>query len=289
MDVKMENPLSAPKIFKAYDIRGVYGEELDEGMAYLVGRSVATQLILQKNSTGRIKKVLVGHDMRASSGPLRDALVKGIRDQGVDVVHIGLCSTPMFYWATQKYEAGVMVTASHNPAKYNGFKMCKDGAFPVGEISGMKDIEQLVLTQNFPDSTHEGKYEEQHVLDAFLNFNLSFLKTDKPFKVVIDAGNGMGGYVYGELLKKLPTNIHIIPMFFEPDGTFPNHEANPLNPATMEQLKERVVLENADLGLAIDGDEDRCVFVDTLLPLLQNKYWLSIRAARLSMIFDNPE
>jgi phosphomannomutase len=251
----------APKIFKAYDIRGVYGEELDEGLAYLIGRAAAMMMI-RKQSTDRTAKVLVGRDMRTSSIPLRDALVRGIRDQGVDVVDIGLCSTPMFYWATQGYEAGVMVTASHNPAKYNGFKMCKDGAFPVGEISGMKDIERMVFEQDFPSADRHGDYEEREVLDAFIAFNMSFLKTDRPFKVVIDAGNGMGGYVYEALRKRLPPQVHIIPMYFEPDGTFPNHEANPLKAETCKELQERVVLENADLGVALDGDEDRVFFID---------------------------
>jgi phosphomannomutase len=272
MDVKMENPMSAPKIFKAYDIRGVYGEELDEGIAYLVGRAVATKLIIQKPSTGRIRKVLVGRDMRTSSVPLRDALVKGIRDQGIDVVDVGFVSTPLFYWATQKYEAGVMVTASHNPAKYNGFKICKDGAFPVGEISGMKEIEACVLNQDFAPSEGEGTYREEHVLDEYIQFCLSFLKTEKPFKIVIDAGNGMGGYIYSELMKHVPKNIHIIPMYFEPDGTFPNHEANPLKPETCKELQERVILENADLGVALDGDEDRVFFIDNTGRYLESDY-----------------
>lgn len=253
---------TAPKIFKAYDIRGVYGEELDEGIAYLLGRAVATQLLLHKPSTGRIKKILVGRDMRVSSVPLRDALVRGIRDQGVDVVDVGFVSSPMFYWATQKYEAGVMVTASHNPAKYNGFKICKDGAFPVGEISGMKELETAVYNQEFPAASHHGHYEEQDVLDKYMDFCLSFLKTEKPFRIVVDAGNGMGGYIYNELMKRAPTNLHIIPMYFEPDGTFPNHEANPLKPETCKALQDRVVLENADLGVALDGDEDRVFFID---------------------------
>jgi phosphomannomutase len=249
-------------IFKAYDIRGVYGTEIDEGIAYLLGRAVAKLLILDKKRSGRINKMLVGRDMRTSSVPLRDALIRGIRDQGVDVVDIGLCSTPMFYWATQKYEAGIMVTASHNPAQYNGFKICKDGAFPVGEISGMKEIETAVFAHEFPAGERQGTYDEDEVLDQYLAFCRSFLKTEKPFKVVIDAGNGMGGYEYGAIMEHLPSNIHIVPMYFEPDGTFPNHEANPLKPETCRELQERVVLENADLGVSLDGDGDRIFFID---------------------------
>jgi phosphomannomutase len=246
--------VSAPKIFKAYDIRGVYGDELDEGIAYLVGRAVTSYL----NAT----RILVGRDMRTSSIPLRDALVRGIMDQGADVVDIGLCSTPMFYWATQHFEAGVMVTASHNPAKYNGFKICKNGAFPVGELSGMKEIEALVLAHEFPQPSRKGSYSTADVLKDFLSFNLSFLKTNRSFRVVIDAGNGMGGYTYAALMKRLPKGITIIPMFFEPDGRFPNHEANPLKQETCRQLQERVIAEKADLGVALDGDEDRVFFID---------------------------
>jgi phosphomannomutase len=241
-------------VFKAYDIRGIYGEELDEGIAYLLGRAVVAYL-----NPGT---VLVGRDMRTSSVSLRDALVRGIMDQGADVVDIGLCSTPLFYWATQRFSAGVMVTASHNPAQYNGFKLCKDGAFPIGEISGLRDIEQLVLTQEFPTPTRKGECTTHEVLQEFLKFNLSFLKTKEKFKVVIDAGNGMGGYTYNALLKHLPKHIKVIPMFFEPDGTFPNHEANPLKPETCRELQERVIQEKADLGVALDGDEDRVFFID---------------------------
>lgn len=242
------------RIFKAYDIRGVYGEELNEETAYLIGKAVVTYL--------KVKKILVGRDMRTSSIPLRDALVRGIREQGADVVDIGLCSTSMFYWATQKYKAGVMVTASHNPAQYNGFKICKNGAFPVGESTGMKNIAELVIDGEFPSVRRKGTYEEISVLDEFISFNLSFLKTNKRFKVVIDAANGMGGYVYGALMKRLPSNITIVPLYFEPDGTFPNHEANPLKLETLKDLQKRVIKKKADLGVALDGDEDRVAFVD---------------------------
>jgi len=241
-------------IFKAYDIRGVYGEELDEGIAYLVGRAVVTY-------TGATS-ILVGNDMRVSSPSLKEALVRGITDQGADVVDFGLCSTPMFYWATQKYAAGVMVTASHNPAKFNGFKMCKDGAFPIGEISGMQDVERIVLEQDFPTVERKGSVSTVELLNDYISFNLSFLKTDKPFKVVIDAGNGMGGYTYGALAKRLPSNVEIIPMWFELDGNFPNHEANPLKIENCEALMRRVKLENADFGVSLDGDEDRIFFID---------------------------
>ncbi len=243
-----------PTIFKAYDIRGVYPDQFDEATAERIGRAVVTLL--------KADRVLVGRDMRTSSPALRDALVRGIRAQGASVTDIGLCSSPMFYWATQLYPAGVMVTASHNPGRYNGFKICKDGAFPVCEISGMNELKQLVTGGQFTDAPHQGSCEERNRLDDFLTFNLSFLTTDQPFKIVVDAANGMGGYVYAALMKRLPASIAMIPMFFEPDGSFPNHEANPLKPETCRQLQERVIAEKADLGVALDGDEDRLFFID---------------------------
>lgn len=261
------------KIFKAYDIRGVYGTELDEKIAYRIGRAVA----LFANA----KKMLVGRDMRTSSIPLRDELVRGLRDQGVDVVDIGLCSTPMFYWATQNYDAGVMVTASHNPGKYNGFKICKAGARPVGEVNGMKDIAKLAIEGKFPEAKRQGSYAEEYVVDGYLKFNLSFLRTDKPFKIVIDAANGMGGYEYGKILPLLPRSFRITPMFFEPDGTFPNHEANPLKTETLHGLQQRVLSEKADLGAAIDGDGDRIVFIDDKGTVISSDYTTALIAQQV--------
>ncbi|MDD9954057.1 MAG: phosphomannomutase/phosphoglucomutase [Candidatus Woesearchaeota archaeon] len=246
--------MAGPSPFHAYDIRGVYGENLDEALMEKIGRAVVVHL--------KASVVLVGHDMRTSSTPLEAALIKGITEQGADVIKMGLCSTPMFYWAAQKHRASVMVTASHNPAKYNGAKICKNGAVPVGEISGLKEIEALVQKNEFPASERTGEVTNKEVLDAFIDFNLQFLHTDKQFTVVIDAANGMGGYTYEALIKKLPKSITIIPMFFELDGNFPNHEANPLKRETLTQLKERVLQEKADLGVSLDGDGDRLVFVD---------------------------
>lgn len=241
-------------IFHAYDIRGLYERELDEGIAYLIGRAIVQHL--------NAETVLVGKDMRTSSNPLSDALVRGLRDQGASVVHIGLCSTPMFYWATQEYPAGVMVTASHNPSEYNGFKICKNGAIPVGEQSGLREIENLVLASDFEQPAERGSYEEKDVLQDYIRFNLDHLKTQRAFKIVVDAANGMGGYTYRQLQAELPNSIKMVPMFFELDGTFPNHEANPLKPETLRQLQEMVVEEGADLGVALDGDGDRVMFVD---------------------------
>ncbi len=241
-------------IFHAYDIRGVYGEDLDEGIAYRIGRAVVTHL--------KAETVLVGRDMRTSSPKLQEALINGITDQGANVVSIGLCSTPMFYWATQQYTAGVMVTASHNPAKYNGFKVCKDGAVPVGGTSGLKEIEALVMEDSFPLAERKGSVCEKKVLLDFVTFGRSFLRTDRPFRIVVDAANGMGGYTYKALEKVLPDQVTIVPLYFRLDGRFPNHEANPLKVATLQALQERVLSEGADFGVALDGDGDRVAFVD---------------------------
>ncbi len=263
----------ADSIFRAYDIRGVYGEQLDEGLAYLIGRAVV--------SFTEANRILVGRDMRESSPKLRDALVRGMMDQGADVVDIGLTSTPMFYWATQNYDAGVMVTASHNPAKYNGFKICMQGATPVGGNNGMQDVEKLVLEQNFPEPQRKGESSEQDVLDDFINYNIKFLKTEKNFKVVVDAGNGMSGYTYKALQEKIPPNIELIPMFFELDGSFPNREPNPIAPNALVKLQKKVLEVGADLGIALDGDGDRIIFIDDKGRYIRNDIMLAIIAKQV--------
>lgn len=262
-----------PNIFKAYDIRGIFGVELDVKTAYRIGRAVAV--------FSNAREILIGRDMRTSSNALHDSLVRGLLEQGCNVTDIGLCSTPLFYWATQTYEAGIMITASHNPAQYNGFKICRSGAQPVGEQSGMKEIEQLFYSGDFPESRSHGKYVETDVVDDYVRFNLTFLKTNKPFTVVIDAGNGMGGYTYGRLLRKIPSNIRIIPMFFELDGTFPNHEADPLKTENLKLLQKRVIREKADLGVGLDGDGDRIAFVDDKGVYLPNDFTTALIAGEI--------
>jgi len=246
-------------IFKAYDIRGIAATELSEELAYDVGRSFA---IVTK---AKGKTLIVGHDMRPTSQPFSHKVIQGLRDEGVDVVDAGLVSTPLFYFAAQKYDGGCMVTASHNPPEYNGFKFVSEN-LPVSYATGIEDMERLI-THGMPPvaaDAAKGSLKEQAFLKEFLAFNLKFLKTARKHTIIIDAGNGMGGYTYTKLLPLLETRgITVKQLYFELDGTFPNHEANPLKLETLEDLKKAVkTTEGITLGLALDGDGDRCVFID---------------------------
>ncbi|MBW2972295.1 phosphomannomutase/phosphoglucomutase [Candidatus Woesearchaeota archaeon] len=242
-------------IFKAYDIRGVYPGELDEDTAYRIGRAFVTFL--------KCKEVVVGQDLRKSSPSLSKALTKGITDQGADVIDIGSSSTPFFYFGTAKHKAGIMVTASHNPAKYNGFKMCRDGTVPIGGDSGIEDIKKLAVKGVFKDTDKKGKVTKKDIMQNFISHNLKFLnrKMDKPLKIVVDTGNGMGGYTFPKVFEKI-ANVKVVPLFFDVDMSFPNHEANPLKEENIAELKKKVIEENADFGVGIDGDCDRCMFID---------------------------
>ncbi|MFH1063729.1 MAG: phosphomannomutase/phosphoglucomutase [Candidatus Woesearchaeota archaeon] len=242
------------KIFKAYDIRGVYPDQLDEDTAYKIGRAFVTFL--------KCKEVCVGQDMRTSSPSLFEALTRGITDQGADVVDIGYCSTPYFYFGTSSYETGMMVTASHNPAEYNGFKMCRDGTVPIGGDSGIEDIKQLVVSGEFKDPAKKGMITRKDIMQDFLAHNLKFLKPrkGKRLKLVVDTGNGMGGYTFPKVFETV--DAELIPLFFDIDMSFPNHEANPLKMENVRDLQKAVVENDADFGVAIDGDADRCVFID---------------------------
>ncbi len=242
------------KIFKAYDIRGVYPEELNENVMYKIGRAFVTFL--------NCKEVVVGQDMRTSSPALFDALAKGITDQGADVIDIGFASTPYFYFGTNKHPAGIMVTASHNPAQYNGCKMCRDGTVPISGDTGIMDIKELVIKNEFKDPETKGTIKKKDIMEDFIQHNLKFLEPlDKKTKIVIDTGNGMGGYTYPKVFKEA-NNIEVVPLFFDVDMSFPNHEANPIKPENVKDLQKKVVEENADFGMASDGDCDRCFFID---------------------------
>lgn len=244
-------------IFKAYDIRGVYGKDLNEEIAYKVGRAFVSYL--------KCEKLIVGQDTRLSTPSLTEALIRGLTDQGADVLDIGLSTTDMFYFVENNvnYPAGIMVTASHNPGKYNGFKMIREKAAPIGAGSGIEEIERIFHEGNFEEPSKKGQVTKQ---DGFVEKFRDFvharvdMNSIKPLKVVMDAGNGMAGYVAPVMFKDTP--IEPIPLFFELDGSFPNHEANPLLEENRVELTAKVLETGADFGVGYDGDSDRCFLVD---------------------------
>ncbi|MEV7555154.1 phosphomannomutase/phosphoglucomutase [Amycolatopsis sp. NPDC089917] len=244
-------------IVKAYDIRGVVGEQLDAALVRDLGSAFA--LLIKPESDS----VVIGHDMRDSSPELAAAFADGVTSQGLDVVTIGLASTDQLYFASGSLNLpGAMFTASHNPAKYNGIKLCRSGAAPVGQDSGLAEIRDTV-EQGVPAfAGQRGAVTEKDVLADYAAYlrKLVDLSGSRPLKVVVDAGNGMGGYTVPTVFAGLP--IEVVPMYFELDGNFPNHEANPLDPKNIVDLQAKVREEGADAGLAFDGDADRCFVVD---------------------------
>ncbi|MEU6131826.1 phosphomannomutase/phosphoglucomutase [Saccharopolyspora sp. NPDC047091] len=243
------------EIVKAYDIRGVVDEQLDADVVREIGAAF-TRLVGGP-------AVVIGHDMRDSSPALAAAFAEGVTGQGVDVVSIGLASTDMLYFASGTLELpGAMFTASHNPARYNGIKLCRAGAAPVGQDSGLSEIQELV-GQGVPEFLGaKGGTTERDMLAEYAEFlrGLVDLSAIRPLKVVVDAGNGMAGHTVPQVFEGLP--VEVVPMYFELDGNFPNHEANPLDPANLVDLQAKVREVGADAGLAFDGDADRCFVVD---------------------------
>lgn len=245
-------------IVKAYDIRGVVGEQLDEDLVERFGAAFARLVVGEAASA-----VVIGHDMRDSSPGLASAFARGVTSQGVDVVSIGLASTDQLYFASGSLNLpGAMFTASHNPAKYNGIKLCRAGAAPVGQDSGLAEIKESVEQGVPPFEGARGVVTERDVLADYAAYlrKLVDLSASRPLKVVVDAGNGMGGHTVPQVFDGLP--IDIVPMYFELDGSFPNHEANPLDPANLVDLQAKVREVGADAGVAFDGDADRCFLVD---------------------------
>ncbi len=241
-------------IVKAYDIRGIVPDQLDEGVAEAVGAAFA-------RLTGA-KTMVTVHDMRASSGPLADAFGRGAASQGADVLAAGLGSTDMLYYASGEFGIpGAMVTASHNPPQYNGIKLCRAGAKPVGIETGLKDIQSLAERPMVPAPT-PGTVSRRDLLPGYADHlrKLVDISAIRPLTVAVDAGNGMAGLTVPAVFEGLP--ITLIPLFFELDGTFPNHEANPIDPENLRDLQRAVVEHHADIGLAFDGDADRCFVVD---------------------------
>ncbi|MBM7805782.1 phosphomannomutase [Geodermatophilus bullaregiensis] len=247
-------------IIKAYDVRGVVPDQWDEDDARRIGAAFAELVATESGATA----VVTAHDMRPSSVPLSRAFAQGVLSRGVDVVEAGLGSTDLLYFAAGSLDVpGAMFTASHNPAQYNGIKLCRAGAAPVGQESGLATVREWAERDTYervPARTAE--VTQRDLLTAYAEHlrSLVDLSGSRPLRVVVDAGNGMGGHTVPVVLAGLP--LDVVPLYFELDGTFPNHEANPLDPANLVDLQEAVVREGADIGLAFDGDADRVFVVD---------------------------
>ena len=261
----MSRPAAAVhRVIKAYDVRGLVGEEIDEQFVADVGGAFA-RLMRDEGQTGA-GKVVIGHDMRSSSPSLAAAFADGVVSQGLDVVRIGLASTDQLYFASGLLDCpGAMFTASHNPAAYNGIKLCRAGAKPVGKDTGLSAVSDEVIAGVPGYNGPAGKMVDRDVLADYGEFlrSLVDLTGVRPLRVAIDAGNGMAGHTAPAVLEPIPS-ITVAPLYFELDGDFPNHEANPLEPANLVDLQAHVVSTGADIGLAFDGDADRCFVVDEL-------------------------
>ena len=249
----------SPNVFKAYDIRGLVDSEIDSDFAFETGVAFARFLQIEREPA----TVVIGEDMRPSSPLLAEAFSAGVTSQGMDVIRIGLASTDLMYFASGKLGLpGAMFTASHNPADYNGIKLCLSQARPIGRESGLLTIEKFVREGSPIALRNVGIEKHQNMLEEYVDHLLTLvdLREIRPLKVVIDAGNGMAGYTAPAIFARL--NCEVIPMYFELDGSFPNHEANPLDESTLVDLKKAMKEHKADLGLAFDGDADRCFLVD---------------------------
>jgi phosphomannomutase len=244
-----------PKVFKAYDVRGIYPDDMDEAGAYAIGRAYVDEF--------EPRRIAVGRDMRLSSPSMADAVMRGAADSGAEVLDVGMVGTEMLYFAVGDLEldGGVEVTASHNPKEYTGMKIVRRGALPVGGDSGLLDVRTRALDEPGPPKDG-GSIRTEDIWPRFVDRVLSFVEVDaiRPLRVVIDAANGMAGAMLPPVLERLP--IDAVRCYFEPDGSFPNHEPNPLLPENREFIVGKVTEEEADLGVAFDGDADRCFFVD---------------------------
>ncbi|MHB1687267.1 MAG: phosphohexomutase domain-containing protein [Ignavibacteriaceae bacterium] len=267
--------------FKAYDIRGKVPSELNTELAYKIGVAY-TKLI-------NAKKVVVGHDVRKSSGSISEALIKGLTESGVDVIDIGICGTEMIYFATPALDAdgGIMITASHNPPEYNGMKFVKKGSVPVGYDTGLQEIEQMILNNDLIiEQKKHGNVTTKNIMPMFINNLKKFYKREKinPLKVVVNAGNGCAGLSLDAIEKDLP--IHMIKIFNEPDSNFPNGVPNPMLPENRKATIDAVLSNKADLGVAWDGDYDRCFFFDEKGNFIEGYYIVGLLAK--SILKTNP-
>jgi phosphomannomutase len=245
-----------PKVFKAYDVRGIYPDDLDEEGAYAIGRAYVEQF--------EPRRIAVGRDMRQSSPQMAAEVIRGASDAGAEVLDLGLVGTEMVYFAVGELglDGGIEVTASHNPKEYTGMKIVRRGALPVGGESGLLDVRDRAVKLSGDSGATPGRVEAYDIWPAYVDRVLSFIDASslRPLKVVIDAANGMAGAMLPPVLDRLP--VEVVRCYFEPDGTFPNHEPNPLLPENREFIVRKTLEEGADLGVAFDGDADRCFFVD---------------------------
>jgi phosphomannomutase len=267
----VERPLGA--IFKAYDVRGVYPSELDEDAARRIGAAFVRFT--------KARRVAVGRDMRPSSPSLAEAFVEGAGAAGAAVADLGLVSTDALYFASGSLEVpAAMFTASHNPARYNGVKLCREGAVPIGQESGLRDIERIATTENVA-ARDRGRVEAIDVMSDYASHCRSFVDGDslRSIKVAIDAGNGMAGKTVPLVFEGSP--FEVVPLFFELDGTFPNHPANPIEPANLEDLRQAVREHGCELGIAFDGDADRMFLVDENAGLVSGSLTTALVAARM--------
>ncbi|HVB62876.1 MAG TPA: phosphomannomutase/phosphoglucomutase [Ktedonobacteraceae bacterium] len=269
-----------PDIFSAYDIRGIYGDTLTDEVAYRIGRAAAQYL--------DVPEIAVSRDMRVSSPQLAAALIRGITDQGVNAIDLGMNTTDGLYFAVGKFNfsAGVMITASHNPAQYNGMKFCRAQAAPISEETGLADIRDLAVSGHFAEPTRKGQVTQRDVTEAYINHVLSFIDINKikPLKVVIDAGNGMAGMIVPRVFQRLPCEL--VPLYFELDGSFPHHQASPIEPQNMVDAQNKVREVQADMGAAFDGDADRMFAVDELGNLVDSS--MVIAAVSQSLLRKQP-
>jgi phosphomannomutase len=242
------------RVFKAYDVRGVFPDDLDEDLAHRIGAAFA--------EWSGAPQIVVGRDCRLSSPALGDALAEGISSRGTNVIDLGLASTDLLYFASGSLDSpGVMITASHNPKQYNGLKLCMPGARPVGEESGLREVRSLT-EEGLSPTGHPGSIQHRDMLPAYVDHVMTFVDASRmrPMTVVIDTANGMGGLVAPAVLERLPIELHHL--FPELDGTFPNHPADPIDPENQRDLKASVLEHHADIGLAFDGDADRVFLID---------------------------
>src|SRR5437762_1805734 len=248
-----------PSIFKAYDVRAIYPGQINGEIGRRVGRAFIDYL------GGAPKRIAVGRDVRLSSPEIAGGFIDGARSEGADITDIGVVGTDMmyFYVASQDLDGGAIITASHNPKEYNGIKMVRKGALALSGDAGIKEIKEAILAGRFADKgTREGKVTARTISDEYADHVLSFIDPKKVprMKVVLDTGNGMGAIGASAIYKRLP--LELVKMYFELDGTFPNHPPDPLEEANRREIMERVATEKADLGIAWDGDADRCFFID---------------------------